>query len=241
MDLTIKPIESDSANLKLNYLMEQGVIPVIGKGSSAVAVGKTASGKSVLLANLLTRPEFYGEYFEDTNRYLYSPTADVDDLATKMNIPEKNRVTDDMIGKLETLWTKRMKDIKRKGGSQNVEPIVIVFDDLTGNTKLMNSKVFIRFFTAGRHVNCFCFVSVHKISALKRVCRLNCNYIFIFQSNNTEMKILIDEQRPSCLTKDEFTKLVMYAWDSPYSFLYIDNTKQECERFKKNLDTLLRI
>lgn len=241
LDLTIKPVQSKSSKLKLNPLMEEGVIPSIGRGSSIVLVGRSGSGKSVLISNLLTRPEFYGDYFSKENRYLFSPTADVDSVAEEMGIEKKNRITKEMKSKLESLWNKREKEVKQKGGAQNTDPIAIVFDDLTGNNKLQNSKIFIRFFTAGRHLNFLCFVCVHKISALKRVCRLNCNYIMIFQSNNTELGILVDEQRPSCLSKDDFVKLVRYAWADPYSFLYIDNTKEEQTRYRKNLNQILRL
>jgi energy-coupling factor transporter ATP-binding protein EcfA2 len=221
--------------------MEQGIIPALGKGSSVVLVGRSGSGKSVLLSNLLTRPEFYGTYFKPDNRFLYSPTADIDSVADEMNIPKKNRVIKDMKCKLETLWKTREQEVKRKGGAHMCEPLCVVFDDLTGNNKLQNSKVFIRYFTAGRHLGILSFVCVHKISALKRVCRLNTNYIFIFQSTNTEVEVLLKEQRPSTLTKEQFEQLIKYCWTEPHSFMYIDNTQPEKSRYRMNLDKILEL
>ena len=241
MDLTIRPCKSESSKIQLNYLQQEGIIPVLGKGSSVVLVGRSGSGKSVLLSNLLTRPEFYGDYFKAENRYLYSPTGDIDTVANEMKIPKKNRVIKDMIGKLNTLWNDREQKVKRAGGAHKVEPIVIVLDDLTGNVKLQNSKVFTRLFCAGRHLGILTFCCVHKISALKRQCRLNSQYIMIFRSSNTEVEVLVKEQRPSMLTKDQFEELIKYCWKDDYSFMYIDNSKDERFRYRKNLDQVLQL
>jgi energy-coupling factor transporter ATP-binding protein EcfA2 len=241
MDLTIRPAKSVSSQLPSNELMDQGIIPKFGKGSSIALIGRTGSGKSVLLSNLLTREEFYGTFFKPENRYLFSPTADVDSVADEMNIPKKNKVSSGMKGRLEAIWTKRAQEVKQAGGAHNVEPMCLVFDDLTGNVKLQNSKVFQQVFTAGRHLGILSFVCVHKISALKRVCRLSCNYIYIFQSTNTEVEILVKEQRPSCLTKEQFADLISYCWEGDYDFLSINNIKPEKERYMHNLTELLQL
>jgi ABC-type lipoprotein export system ATPase subunit len=55
-------------------------------------VGQSGSGKSVLLHNLMTRPEFYKDAFDKT--FLISPTGESDDVQKQLLIPEACRFTD---------------------------------------------------------------------------------------------------------------------------------------------------
>ena len=53
----IEPVPTSKDDIKHPPLSEAGVIPKLN--SSTILVGKSGSGKSVLLHNLLTRKEFF--------------------------------------------------------------------------------------------------------------------------------------------------------------------------------------
>ncbi len=71
----------------------------INRGEVLGLVGESGSGKSTLLANLLKDGRFYGPseqrpkgWFDKI--FLFSPTANGDDIQKSLNIPKKNVFTD---------------------------------------------------------------------------------------------------------------------------------------------------
>ena len=77
-DYEIKPVATSKDQIKHPLLAEQGVIPKLN--TSTILVGKSGSGKSVLLHNLLTRSEFFDKYKYFDNIFIISPTAECDDI-----------------------------------------------------------------------------------------------------------------------------------------------------------------
>ena len=67
----IEPVKTSKDAIKHPKLSEESVIPKLC--SSTILVGKSGSGKSVLLHNLMTRKEFFAGCFDKT--FLISPTV----------------------------------------------------------------------------------------------------------------------------------------------------------------------
>ena len=70
-DYKIEPVKTSKDAIKHPALSEEGVIPKLC--CSTVLVGKSGSGKSVLLHNLMTRKEFFHGHFDKI--FLISPTV----------------------------------------------------------------------------------------------------------------------------------------------------------------------
>ena len=71
-DYDIRPVKTSKDAIKHPKLSEEGVIPKLN--CSTILVGKSGSGKSVLLHNLLTRKEFFHGHFDKI--FLISPTGE---------------------------------------------------------------------------------------------------------------------------------------------------------------------
>ena len=71
IDYKIEPVKTSKDSIKHPALSEEMVIPRLC--SSTILVGKSGSGKSVLLHNLMTRKEFFLGCFDKT--FLISPTV----------------------------------------------------------------------------------------------------------------------------------------------------------------------
>ena len=67
----IEPVKTRKYAIKYPALNEEGVIPKLC--CSTILAGKSASGKSVLLHNLMTRKEFFHGHFDKV--FLISPTV----------------------------------------------------------------------------------------------------------------------------------------------------------------------
>jgi len=245
-DLSIKPIESKSKKGKVkitNPLMKSGVIPSFNQGS-VVIVGSVKSGKSVLIQNLLCKKQFYGDFFDEDNKYLFSPTAKFDELADEMGIADENRISEDMIEELTEIVEKQTEEVESKGKSK-APKILLVFDDLSSCKKLQTSKIFNLCFTTNRHLNILLIASVHKISALTRLARLQCSHIMFFNSPYSEMEILAREFCGAGLTKKQMIDLIRYATtpdeNSSHPFLYVNLVAPPKERYRKTFSQMLEL
>ena len=70
-DYEIRPVQTSKDSIRHPKLSEEGVIPKLC--CSTILVGKSGSGKSVLLHNLMTRKEFFAGHFDKI--FLISPTV----------------------------------------------------------------------------------------------------------------------------------------------------------------------
>ena len=88
----IEPVKTSKDAIKHPKLSEEGVIPKLC--CSTILVGKSGSGKSVLLQNLMTRKEFFAGHFDKV--FLISPTGEADDVQKALNV-SPNCVFTDMV------------------------------------------------------------------------------------------------------------------------------------------------
>jgi hypothetical protein len=238
----IKHVQSASATFELPEIQEKKIIPAFGQASSIMIVGASGSGKTTLLTQLVSEPRFYGDFFLPKNRYLFSETAGLDSLAKKLGIPKEN-IHDtsndkEIIEILNILITNKKEDMK----SKNPQKILLIFEDFSSRDKVMRSKPFMFLFTAGRHLHIMNIVLVHKITALSRICRLNCLFWFIFRTNVSELDRLAQEHLPPNMNKKQFIHMVQEATKEPHSFFTImGNDSNEDTRYRKNLTHYLSL
>jgi hypothetical protein len=231
----ITKVESKSATFELPEIQEKRIIPRFGDASSMMIVGASGSGKTTLLTQLVSDKRFYGDFFKPKNRYLFSETAGLDSLAKELGVPKDNihESSDDkeIIEILDTFIENKKEDMKK----ENPEKVLLIFEDFSSREKVMRSKAFKFLFVAGRHLHVMNIVLVHKITALNRLCRLQCQNWFIFRTNTSELERLAQEHLPSNLTKKEFIKLVQETTKDGHDFLTIIGGAPEHERLRKNL------
>jgi hypothetical protein len=233
--------------IKQRPLMKSDIIPK--HPSRCIFNGKSGSGKSNLMIQLLTQPHFYGRTKKDDKKsqyfdliFLFSPTADgQDDLVRFLKLPEKRIITDFNVDALDNVFDIQDAIIKNNGIEKSPK-ILIIFDDVQSDPKFMRTKSFKRAFIQGRHCNMSVFICCQSWTKLDRMCRLQASNIFFFPSSQSECNIVAEEYCPAGRTKKEFQGLLKHATAEPYSFLNIDvNQKDPNKRFKKNLDTYLTL
>ena len=235
-DVDIRPIKTSKDKIKQPELAkkENGMlIPPLG--SSVIISGKSGSGKSTLLANLLLDKRFYKGWFDKI--FLFSPTADGDDIQKSLNIPAQRVFTDldEAPEMLEAIIKSQKKAIAAKSADK-VRQYAIIFDDVIGDTKFMNSKTFAQCFYQVRHVCCTTFICTQHFKRVPRVCRLQANFIFYFRGSQSELQTLVEEFSPPWMSKDDFAEQVVFrATSEDYSFLTINMKVPWAGRFRRNL------
>lgn len=248
LGLDVVPIETSKDDIEQPDLAkhENMLIPPIG--SVVVMSGKTGAGKTTLLANLLTLPHFYGKSKDKPNGwfdriFIFSPTANGDDIQRSLNIPKEHVFTDldDAPELLEIILDSQQEKLDQAKSAADVEQFAIIFDDFIGNTKFMNSKAFQRCFYAVRHNNCTTFACTQHLKKLPKICRLQANFVFFYQGSKAAVDILIEEYAPPLYTKKEIETLVNDATREKYSFLTINNKVPWKQRFRRNLDEIIEL
>ncbi|HIJ11387.1 TPA: hypothetical protein HA278_04995, partial [Candidatus Woesearchaeota archaeon] len=88
--MDIHEIKSSKTKIRNPPRAEDDIIPKLG--TSVIFNGTTGMGKSTLMTNLLTEDRFYPDD-TFTHKFLFSPTAEGDDVQKQLNIPKKNTFT----------------------------------------------------------------------------------------------------------------------------------------------------
>ena len=243
--LKIIKYKTNKHSIKQRQMMERDIIPQ--HPSSVIFNGRSGSGKSNLLVNLLTRPEFYGRIKESEPKthyfdliWLFSPTCYNDDLAKYLDIPENRMFDSDFDKPLEHIITTQKNLIEKKGMERSPK-ILIIFDDVQSQERFMRSPNFTKMFIQNRHHNISTWVCCQSFTRLPRVCRLQANNLFIFRSSGSETEILVNEFCPPNTKKREFEQLVKHATKERFNFLHINMRCEAERRYRRNLDTILKI
>jgi hypothetical protein len=236
MDLKIRKRKSRKDQIKQPDLSEQDIIPRLG--TSTILNGQTGSGKTNLLLNLVTESRFLGDAFDQ--RYLFSPTAEGDDMQKELKVP-KNHVFIDLkkapkiIGMLDKTQTESVKKV----GPVKAKQVANFFDDFISYPEFCRSPEFIQAFIAGRHKNFTNFACTQSWTKVPRACRLQAKNIFFFEGSQSEVELLAEEFTPARLSKRDFMAMVQWATSEPFAFLYINMSVTAETRFRKNLDHVI--
>lgn len=240
-DLDVTQIETSKDKIQQPELASGDmIIPPLG--SSVIISGKSGCGKSTLLANLLKDKRFYGKTKEKPNGwfdkiFLFSPTANGDDIQKSLEIPKKYVFTDleEAPELLEVILDTQQSKLDDADGADKVEQYCLIFDDVIGNVKFMNSAAFTRCFYQVRHVNCTTIICTQHFKRVPRVCRLQAGFVFFFQGSMSEVDTIVEDFQPPNYTKDEFRRLVDETTKGKFSFLTVNMKVPWTRRLRRNL------
>jgi hypothetical protein len=246
--LKIVMFETNKSKIKLRHLQEKKIIPA--HPFRLLLVGRSGSGKSMNLVNLMTRPHMYGRLNQNNPKshyfdiiFLFSPTAEGgDDLADHLELTDNRIVTNEaqFVPVLQHIL-QTQKDLIAKNGLLKSPKICLIFDDCQSAEKFLKSPDFTKIFIAGRHYNISVICCGQSWTKFHRVTRLNASNIMLYPSSGSEVDLLCDEYCPPNKTKKQFRELIGHATDKPYQFLHINNQVPIAERYRKNLDVMLTI
>jgi len=246
--LKIQVFKTNKMDILRRPLQDQHIIP--SHPFRLLLVGRSGSGKTMNLINLMTRSHMYGrtkksekksQYFDLV--FLFSPTGDAgDDLIEHLDIDDSKMITQEsqFIPVLEHI-IKTQKALIEKNGLLKSPKILLIFDDCQSAEKFLRSETFMKVFIAGRHYNISTIACGQSWTKFPRVIRLQASNIMLYPSSGSEVDLLVDEYTPPNKTKSQFRKLVEHATHEPFSFLHINNQANVAEKYRKNLDTVLTI
>ena len=182
---------------------------------------------------------YYKNWFDHV--FLFSPTANGDDIQRSFGIPKKHVFTDlsEAPMLLEVILDKQQEKLDKAKSAADVDQYCIIFDDVIGDVKFMNSAEFTRCFYQVRHVNCTTIICTQHFKRVPRLCRLQANFIHFFEGSVSEVETVAEEFAPGGMHKKQFMQLVMDATREPYHFLTINMKVHSSIRFRRNLNNII--
>lgn len=234
MDLKIKPVKTKKSKIKVGDLQENHVIPK--HPFRLILNGRSGSGKTVLLVNLLSRDIFYKHFFDAQFLFSGAPDDSYDDIEFDKIYDEPAKWGE----QIRAILTKQSSDIK-KDGVHKAAKILLVLEDVQNYQKFLKSPEVTRLFIAGRHSNISLCITSQSYTKTPRVSRINATDIMLFPGTQKEIDNLIEEYSHPRLSKRRMRDLVNFAHKGKFNFLYINNSVPWDERFRKNLDSVINI
>lgn len=246
VDLSIKKVKTSKDEIEQPALAKDKKMIIPPLGSSIIINGKSGSGKSTLLANYITGPQFFGPsqdrpkgWFDEI--FLFSPTASGDDVQQSLNIKKHHVYTDLDEGPelLRVILGSQKTALEGGNKAHKVGQYAVIFDDVIGDTKFMNSKEFLQTFYMVRHANCTTFICSQHYKRVPKVCRQQAGFVHFFAGSAQEVDTIVEDFAPPMYTKKEFKAIVNSATHNPHDFLTV-NMKVGWEyRFRRNLDEFI--
>lgn len=193
-------------------------------------VAPRKSGKTNLVVDLLTdKDKLYGKF---DAVFIWSRTFMLDGKWKNITLPPGSIFTEYVEEELAMIMD-AIEDL-HKEVSVN---ILLIFDDMV-TEKIMNShrigqieSVAVR----GRHSGTSCIIITQQYLSLSPPVRNNTTNMVIFRVRNGDEMEKITRENREWLTMDEFKKMFFEYTKEPFSFMHINNQRQDPkERFHKN-------
>ena len=149
----IEVMETAKSKIPLRKVMKDGTLPRFP--FSILISGRSGSGKTNLLLNMLTRKEFYKNYFHYT--VVFSPTASMgDDMYDVLQLPEENIKNYFTQEDLESIIEVRKSLIQEKGIEwvATNSRMLIILDDIIASRNFLMSPASLKMFALLRHYLC---------------------------------------------------------------------------------------
>lgn len=178
---------------------------------------KVASGKSVLISNLLKN--VYNKYFDKV--FFCSSNINeskIYDVAYKTIHINENRMYDDFN---EQIMENIVSEIKSDEDFEDSQYLLVI-DDLPTQLNKKTSRI-IRHFLKHRHIHLSIIITTQKLNLLNLSIRNNASHVCVYNTTNkNEIKSL---QTMVEISEDEFKTYLDEATNEKYHFLFIDLSK----------------
>jgi len=237
-NIKIQVMDTAKSGIPQRKCAKQGVMPKFP--FSMMISGRSGSGKTNLLMNIMTRRELYGQYFHTI--IVFSPTAgSYDDTYKALKIPKENFIKDFTPDVFDDIIDARKGEIDKKGIKKVAQSsrVCIILDDVIAERSFLESPLALKMFALLRHYLCSVIVLMQSYTKLPRALRLNCNAVMVFPCMQSEIEALIKEITPNGISKRDFEKVIDYCTAGRYDFLYINNHAEPSERIRKNISEII--
>ena len=183
--------------------------------------GPSHSGKSSMLKNMLTLPEYGYKALFGENIFIFSKTLGLDDTWSSMRLPKTHLYDkwDEEVVREIMAYSKRQKN-----------GTLLLLDDLISDPDAFNRKnqnLLSELFFAGRHYGISLCITTQKYHAVQSALLANASQIIVFRLKTKREQEAFEE---SMTMYDDLERKYDYATKERYSFLYMNLATGKCYR-----------
>jgi len=215
----------------IDYSKEYKEKPSVGKHSPlfpknifCVIAGSTGCGKTLLLTNLLRKPDVLN--FKDF--YVYCPTLHQDAYTNlKQHFEEQESAIENEY-KRKTNKNKVIKCAHFYDTDDNIKDPreldpnfnhIMIFDDVM----MKDQKIIKEYFCTGRHNNVNVFYLVQSLHKIQKHCiRENANMFILFKQRDKTLKYFYEDTISGDMEFEEFKQFCYKTWSKPHGFVVIN-------------------
>lgn len=232
-ELDIQVYKSKKHKIRQPEACENGILPKIH--CSYLVIGKSGSGKTNVVLHMLRSKSLLAGVFDII---LYLCDSPDDTMKENLKIPKENFIKDFSEEWLEKLIDKQRIAVEKKG-SDKVDNMLLIFDDILSKQKFLNSKILIKLTTECRHYNISCIFNTQSYKKIPRVVRLNARGLILFPSSLGELIKFSEENCLPNMTSKQFLKLVQYCTKEQYNFAFLQQDAPPNDRLRKNFNKII--
>lgn len=243
-------------NLSSIPVIQRNNHEILPRSIRGIIVGKSGSGKTNLLMNLLLKDGYldydnlmvYGKsLFQEEYKLLKKLEDFSKDQVLKLFRAQNTYDIEEVIKKVKSFNLKIKPDIKvtffdndedildpAEISKQNKN--LIIFDDIIGEKQ----RVCEDYYTRGRHSNIDCFyISQNFFKLPRQTIRENANLIMVFRQDNKSLNHIYQDYVSDDFTFKEFKKMFNKILEDPHGFLTKEQTKTKRDgKYKDKLTPL---
>ena len=221
---------------------------------SLLLVGPKGSGKSNLILRLLfgnkkpkstkkgnTHYKFYRHFFDKV--YIFSPSWNLDPKMERCKIPDEQIYDDPELYPeiIEEIIGTQTDSIEEESKDE-CEHVLMVFTDLAGakgvfsqSKGIMNKLAFNL-----RHFKISLVIDTQSLRQINPAFRENLSGVVLFSGINNRLELeKVKEEFLGFFDKKEQDKILDFAFQKPYDFLYINFQKFGLERYFRNFNKMI--
>lgn len=243
----ITPYETSKQNIPQRPAMEAGV--VLKHPHSWLMCGKSGSGKTQFVLNMLKKPIYYAGYFDEIFLFSDSAKEGADDLYRKHLRDEIKQEhifapDDEGVEQLEHIIAVQKQKIEEAGGDHaKTDKLLFIFDDVAHARKFLASPAYKQLHIMNRHLNASCWSLTQSYVAIPRQCRIQVGgVVFYHGATDTEKERFSDEHTPSNHNWREFRVLIDDATRDKYNFMFVNKQVDDHrEQYRHGLDVIMEL
>ena len=237
-DLRIKKVKVD----RVDYEKHNNYDNIPSHPYRALFTGRTNSGKTTNMVNLLIEPQYLKDYYDKI--YIFSPNAHIE--LEYQKIKELNQgqvILKDKFDLTEfrKLFEKfRQNALNTKNDRTQMDRILLFIDDFASKNEVMKSEILSEVYFMCRKYSVSCWLAVQRYKKASADIRNNTEFHVMYEQSAGQAKIIAEELCVGSFTQKHMYKVMEMLSDEPYSFLFINCRKKVPEgRFRYGYHEIL--
>jgi ABC-type dipeptide/oligopeptide/nickel transport system ATPase component len=209
-------------------------------------VGKSGTGKTSLLVNLVGHPDYYGNDFQGDNIYIVSGSLENDEKIQKL-IKLKEIPSGNVMGKyneeeLQNLYNEMKQKFREDREKDEVKHKLIIFDDISFSGHLKD-----KLFGVISEMACNCrklcvslIFTAQKYSQLSTTVRTNLNGAIFFRTTTKELDLIEQDFNYNPSAK-KFNEAFAQATKEKLDFFVVNREKKRDQMYCQNFNTFIEL